>query len=250
MNEDYYGLKEVHDYYLSMMDDFHEYCLTHNIQYSLSGGSLLGAVRHQGFIPWDDDFDVMFDRENYELFLDSFSYEPMNNYEIIGKSWVKRVTKKDNPEKDFEKRCLDLFVFDSVPANIIVAKSKVLFLKMLQGMLKDEPDYSRFSFPYKCLLFFTWIIGRPFSKEIKVKWYNNLSKIGNRYKKINIYNTWFNQIGRTEFDKEIIDGYIYVDFEGRKYFAIQGYDQYLTELYGDYMKLPPKEQRVPTHMKG
>ncbi len=66
--EDAYDLRQVHEANLKMLSEIDRICRKYKIKYALDSGTLLGAVRHQGFIPWDDDADVMFTRSNYEMF--------------------------------------------------------------------------------------------------------------------------------------------------------------------------------------
>ena len=247
--ENQYGNLKSHEYLYSIISDIDDCCRKSDVKYSLSGGSLLGAVRHKGFIPWDDDMDLMFDRKNYHKFLKVFKKELSDKYMIVGKTWVQRITRKDNDLADKEVDCIDLFIFDPVPGNPLLSKLKVLILKCLQGMMKEKNDYSSFSFVYKVLLFATWLLGRPFSVRTKRRLYAKVSMWKGRQESgyINIYNTWFDQIGRLRFGKAIINKYIDVDFEDRKLMSIVGYDEYLTELYGDYMQLPPEDKRKAMH---
>lgn len=244
-----YGNCEIHKYLLSMLDDIDCFCRQNNIKYSLSGGTLLGAVRENGFIAWDDDADIMFDRKNYGKFIRAVKNELSDKYMLVGKTYVRRLSRKDNEQAENEKKCIDLFVFDPVPQNRVCAKLKVLVLKFLQGTLKEENNYSSFSFLYKTLLLITSLIGKLFSRYTKQKLYAKVSRWcdTDKYEYVNIYNTWFNQIGNLKFDRSVLKGYTDVNFEGRKFMSIIGYDGYLTELYGDYMKPPSKDKRKPIH---
>ena len=248
---DPYGIREMQLYLLDILIVIDKFCRDYNIQYSLNGGTLLGAVRHKGFIPWDDDADVMFDRENYKLFIEKAQKYFPKEYSIIGDTWVKRVTKKDNPDIEKEEKCVDLFVMDAIPENAHLEKRKNLYLKMLQGMLKKRIDYSQYSLKYKLLVGITHFMGLPFSKSYLQKKYEEVSQWGNntKHSKSNIYNSLFRQIGVFEYSSDMMDKYIEVEFEGINLMAISDYDQYLKMAYGNYMELPPENQRRPVHIQ-
>ncbi|MBO4651708.1 MAG: LicD family protein [Lachnospiraceae bacterium] len=250
-NSDPYGIKDMQEYLLKILVDIDDFCKRNEINYSLNGGTLLGAIRHKGFIPWDDDADIMFDRKNYEKFIERFQQNQPDEYEIIGDTWVKRVTRKDNPRKQMDEGCVDLFVMDNIPNNPVVSKVKNFTLKALQGMLKKKIDYRQYKGINKVLVAITHVMGKPFGTKFKQKMYMSVSKWGNRKKtkKKNIYNSMFRQIGLFEYSQDMMDNYIDVEFENTELRGISDYHQYLTVAYGDYMKLPPVEKRRPMHKK-
>lgn len=248
--ENKYGALERQKYYLPLIRDFHYYCVKNQINYSLAYGTLIGAVRHKGFIPWDDDVDIMMTRPDYERFIKCFANEPMKGYGLIGKLWLKKLTLNTNPLISTEGQCIDLFVLDFLPKIRFEAKLKILMLRFIQGMMKEKPDYSSYSFFARILVIVTRLCGLVFSKEYKQKLYNKISQWGGIYGKgdrISVTNTIFSYMNQS-FSKNIISKYIYLNFEGISLMSIIGYDEYLTEIYGDYMVLPPEHSRKPKHM--
>lgn len=244
--ENKYGTLETQMYYMPILDDIDRLCKKNGIQYSLSDGTLIGAIRHKGFIPWDDDIDLSFNRENYNKFLRILETQLPDEYEVFYDMWIRRIGRKDNPE-----RCVDLFVFDNVPDGKIANTIKNLLLKTLQGMLKREVIYEGFSNGYKSMLFITHWIGKLFSRKIKQKWYQNLSQWGNKSKtKFQArYCCSFRYISGVRYKQGLTDEYTEVEFEGGKYMSVKEYDQFLKTDFGDYMQLPPEEKRVPKHRK-
>lgn len=248
--QDVYGTRQVQEYLLPILMEIDKLCRRNGIEYSLMGGGLLGAVRHKGFVPWDDDLDIIFDRQNYTRFLEIVKTQLSPEYTMIGSIWVKRITRKDNPRIDEEEGCIDLFVFDNVPENRLIAALKNLSLKTLQGMLKVKVHYDGFSLSKKAMIFVTHLMGKLLSKNTKLKLYDWVSQWGNGSptRKVNNYVTYFHMISSMKYEADRIHSFIDAEFEGLRVRIFENYDHILTTQFGDYMTPPPMEKRVPTHI--
>ena len=137
-----YGTLKIQKELLELLKVFHSFCVFNGIIYSLDWGSLLGAVRHRGFIPWDDDLDIMVDRHNYmkiiqklkgddTLVIDDGSPETL---------WIKRIRfGKEDDNKGYPPT-IDMLVMDYAPDNRLLRKLKVVLSLFMQGMLKVAPN--------------------------------------------------------------------------------------------------------------
>ncbi len=243
-----YGTAEIQNELLDIMKLFHAFCVRNRIKYSLYGGSCLGAVRHQGFIPWDDDLDICVDRKNYRKLRSLF--EDAEGLSLRKTIWICRISKKDGKPIGSYLPTLDVFVIDRVPVHRIVFRLKLFLLAMLQGMLKEEVSYKGFSPVYKGFLFVTHMMGKPFSADLLRKWYDRVSAIGNRQRSgyVHCSNTsykWIQNVYPDTTFRKVRP----VPFEDAAFLIPEEYDSYLRICYGDYMKLPDESQRIPEHVK-
>lgn len=247
-----YGTYERQQELLSMITDIDRLFRENGIVYSLCGGTLLGAVREHGFIPWDDDIDILVDRSNYVKICRLFSGEVQAGdtcYRLSPYLWIDRIQKADDTRDILQASTIDLFLADNSPDNSMVRRCKVLLLKMLQGMMKEEQDYSGISLFYKTALWITYIMGKPFSAKTKFRWYQAVSQIGNakKTKYISCYNDLF-RLMALRYPAEMMDAFEYRQFEDISLPITLEYDVYLTTAYGDYMTPPEEEERKPQHI--
>lgn len=250
--ENKYGTLEIQQYCIPIMDYIDALCRKYDIKYSISDGSLIGAIRHKGFVPWDDDIDISFDRSNYNKFLSVVERELDPEYILIRDMWVCRISRKDNPSinKIPPEGCIDLFVFDNVPDEKIKNKIKNLTIKILQGMLKRKVFYKGFSIWHKIALFVTHYVGKLFPRKVKQTWFDRVSQWGNKHQtkqKARYYCT-YRCVSNIRYPADIADEYTDVEFEGKKYMSVKDWDSFLSIDYGNYMELPPEEKRIPKHM--
>ena len=246
--ENQYGTADIQNELLELMKIFHEFCVRNEIKYSLFGGSGLGAVRHNGFIPWDDDLDICVDRKNYRKLLKRFrTCEGLSMHQNL---WVKRIQKIGATPIRGYVPTLDVFVIDNAPDAAILFRLKILLLSVLQGMLKEHRNYAQFAWYYKVFLFITHVLGRLFPVKMVRRWYNRVSQIGNdrptRY--VHSANDTFAAI-RIKYKRDTFRKLVLHPFEDAQFYIPEDYVDYLTARYGDFMKLPEERNRKPQHAK-
>jgi lipopolysaccharide cholinephosphotransferase len=231
-------IKELHFELLHLLKSLDNICSINDINYSLYAGSLLGAVRHQGFIPWDDDADIVMERKEYEVFFKSIP----NDFEIIRHLWQLRFKQKN------KKLFIDIFVLDHTSRKKVMQKIHILKLKFLQGVLKETLSMKKGNLLIKGLSLITYLIGLPFSYNYKFKLYKSVST------KYNATKTSFLLTSNDQFKYlhhvypySIVKSYSKIPFENTELKAMVGYNLYLKEFYGNYMQKPPIHLQKPEH---
>lgn len=248
-----YHLKEKHDEMMELMLIFDHFCREHGIRYSLADGTLLGALRHGDFIPWDDDADVMVTREEYNKL--RASLDEKSSVRLFKAHFLDRVTA---PGFDERKIYLDLFINEDMPKNKVIfawKKFKTRFLRTsFQNTTVRNVRHDKFSSAHKSvrdlLNRFLGAIARIVIGKRDVFELNDAAVAIKKHKPSGIYTRYTSRMYETNrrFDKVSYEaGYCDISFRGQKLMAINNGDVFLREMYGDYMKLLPEEKRKPEH---
>lgn len=246
MSQEKLPIDLIHQELLGQLRDILRVCDTHQIPYNLMCGTLLGAVRHKGFIPWDDDIDLLMTRDAFARFEQVYPKECDPKYLLTYlNTWTPRVMSRDPQVAD---AFTDFFILDYLPPAGLRRKLRILHLRTLQGMLKENVDYSRFNWKNKLLIFGTHVLGLPFTRQWKVKRYFRVSSATKTGTEMHMSNGAFGlltQVWRPEqFEEKML-----VPFEDLQCLIPVRYDEVLTTLFGpDYMTPPPPEQQVAKHL--
>ena len=252
-------LERVWEVELTILDEIDMFCRKHGIRYSLAYGTMLGAVRHKGFIPWDDDVDVIMPRSDYNRFVDLWSREQPEGFflqnKYIENGFTQNFTKIRKEHTTFLQSKWDIeakihtgvFV-DVFPGNW-VAPTKwgrkkqfiVSALNLLYARGKTSQSNGLIIFLEKLML----SLPTKLKMQIFILTDRYLQKYNDESNGFFFPNTidWARKI----YPADMFDDLIEIDFAGRKYLCAKDYEKILTYEYGDYMQLPPVEQRKMSH---
>lgn len=251
------SLREIQLEELTILKEFDAFCGTHKLHYSLAGGTLLGAVRHKGFIPWDDDIDVCMPRPDYEKFLSLASNFGANNSSLKVEGcltcplhcapFVKIVnTKISIYANHFRKKSflwIDVFPVDGIPSH----KSNWIFIKMeffrrLLLVYAFKPSSTKSIYKRCIKAFFIFIF--PQFKLYLCKLMTMLAKKYEFGKYENVAVITWGLHGTNEIiPYKTFNKTVKMTFEDMVFPCMGCWEEYLTGLYGDYMQLPPENQR-------
>lgn len=260
--------EELKQIQLGILDKVHDFCEKNGITYFLSSGTLIGAVRHKGYIPWDDDLDLYMPRADYDKFIKLFSANSPENTKLLSLETDKKYQypfakviddRTEMVEALFGESFrigvyIDIFPLENVPNGTIGFATWFFRAKILTFLF----SCSRNIFSKKK----RWISKEPFGfkKLVKIFLYPVFVATGYRVF-LERYDSWIKSTPAGKyvynmscgigvhgcFRRSAIAEAVDIDFEGKRYKTMKGFKEYLYVTYGDYMQLPPPEKRVPGH---
>lgn len=255
-------LKHLQKVILDITKYIDRLCVENNIEYYLEGGSCIGAIRHKGFIPWDDDLDIIMDSDNYDRFikvcrekLDTSKYYlqegyvdwpmPFTKIKLLGTVFEEPSMYYDSPEH--RGIFVDIFRLENVSNSKIIQRwqyfcGEVLLCHCLAERGFDNPTLKKrlliaASFPLK-----SKCVKKFFKRQIE-KYRNQetdfVGMFGGRYR---LHDSIYK---RSDYSNPIR-----VPFEDTMLPVPSGYNEILTQIFGDYLTPPPEKEQVGIHLKG
>lgn len=247
---------------LIILKEIDAYCRKWDIKYSIYAGTMLGAVRHGGFIPWDDDVDIAMTRNEYTKFCETIKSHPMEGYSFsnfendryiqachgkVGKKGTLFIQEGDIENVGNHEVWVDIFPLDKISFDKEKAKktmaigNKLVYLTRANGKRKNDP------LSKKIFRIVVGMIPRRHDRmklcAEKLRLYDQQIREGYEWSSMST----LDNIKRIRFPKEMLENYTEIEFCGCKFISFLDYEGMLSLLYGDYMKLPPESERVCRH---
>lgn len=237
---------------LEMLKEIDIFCRENSIKYSLAFGTLLGAIRHKGFIPWDDDVDIMMPLPDMLRLKKQFRSNTMKYCDVDTEQFYEFGFSRIANINTFNKTgiivetygiSIDVYPLISVPSNF---EQREAFFKIANNKIRIRDSFTKWRgriirrIPVKSIPGFRWSVLN----------YRNYMFNTEQYGKTGMFYVIAGPLelrSKMTYDFDLFENLIEVDFEGVKFLATSYYDKYMRMRYGDYMQLPPVNQRHPYH---
>lgn len=258
-------LAELKMLQMDVLSAIHRFCIQHDIKYSLACGTMLGCARHKGYIPWDDDMDIYLLRDDYNKLVREFPETYNGHYKLVtlerdtrwnrayGKAYDDRTVFKESAMgTDALGVNIDVFPIDDVPdveSEWVLYNRKRLLLQYLYEMKVISFRKGR-SFVKNAFLGICKFSLFPLtSRRIAIMVQRMAKKNNGRQRKF-VYECCQGLFESRSFPfkKSLFDNLKLMPFEDREFFGFEAYDEYLTNCYGDWRQLPPKEKQISHHV--
>mgnify|MGYP004732721853 CR=1 FL=1 len=261
-------LRKVQLTQLEIAKEVKRICDKNGIDYFMDGGTLIGAVRHRGFIPWDDDFDFGMIRNQYERFLkiaphelgEQFFLQTWDNDKGYGLPFAKIRKNGTLYIEEMTEKCschqgifIDIFPYDDLPKDINAQKRQGKILTFLKVLIKAKcnarPAYASRTFEFiKFCKYLPFLISsKIFKKSFLVNRYDSIAQKYDTQNTGVLYCQCSSQYARVTIPTRVFQKTIELAFEDTVFRAPEDYNQYLSNAYGDYMTPPPIDQRGDRH---
>lgn len=262
-------IKLLHEILIKITSEIDRICRKNNIKYTLFAGSLLGAVRHHGFIPWDDDMDIAMLRADYDRFIEKCKTELGKEFRLVSidnnpdysygflKITMKGTKVKEtlvNKPRAYDEIWVDVFPYDNVPSKPLKQFKQrslnYMCIKLLEekydGIIKENKTRFLKKIFFGVLHMLNWFVPDTYIK----KFMESNSKKYNNYKTslVSCFHTSYGYKKET-IKRKVFDNYANYKFDNKMFMGIKNYDYYLAKIYGNYMKLPPVEKRHTHNLK-
>lgn len=260
----YLSLKEIQQEELKLLKEFRSICEKNGLIYSLIGGSLLGAVRHKGFIPWDDDIDVGMPRADYEKFIalisacdEGYKYDietfPSNSKHACLIKFISKDIYVQQRYKEEANLWIDVLPIDNLPASTRKVESIYNRAKILRSVIqlsKALPGEGKTALKAQMKRFAVPLINHFSLAEKAAKQLDVLAKKCNSSSTGFIGIVTYGMYGPGErMPDTALQNMPLFEFEDDKFPGFSCWDEYLHGIYGDYMELPPEDKRHTHEIK-